>query len=831
MKKLLWTIFATLTAALFSMMMISCGPDEPGPSTGSGTVAVTGVSLNKSSLSLEEGGSETLTATVTPSNATNKTVSWSSSSSAVATVDNSGKVTAVKAGSATITVTTADGGKTATCDVTVSVPVESVSISVDETEVEVEGEVTLEAAVAPEDASDKTVTWSSSDESVAKVDAAGKVTGVAEGEATITVTSADGGKTATCKVTVTPKTIPVESVSVDPTTVDLVVGESTSVTVTITPAEATNKALSYTSSDETVATVDAEGKVTGVKSGSATITVTTEDGGKTATFEVNVTVPVEGVSLNETEAEVPVEGELTLIATITPEDATDKTVSWTSSDESVATVSDGKVTGVKTGEAVITASSADGKTAECKITVTPKVIPVESVSVDKETITIIEGGSASMTVTITPAEATNKAVSFKSSDETVATVDAEGKVTGVKPGKATITVTTEDGGKTATCAVTVTTKEVKVTGVSLDKTTLTMDVDNTEKLTATVEPADATDQSVTWKSSNTSVATVSSTGEVTARAKGTTTITVTTKDGAKTATCKVTVTQPVTAIKIIGPDNKETSFHWQYIAWNDKTYQLKATVEPSSASNKEVTWSSTDTDAITVDQNGLVTFKKESFDAFVVCSAKDGSGVSARVMFSINERTADNITLTSSGGTANFQTRPNGTFKVTAALKGNGQPVFNNKVTWSLSSNASSYAEIVSYDNLTCTIKGLKNTTSSSPVTLTATYKSLNGKVTKTVSQQIGISGRPFISSISINVYQQISVGGEYGGQATVKPDDAYVNLVKWTTSDSTVVKLIPQDYHYRIRFRGMKKGRAIIKCVSYDGSGVESNEMIMEVK
>ena len=190
--------------------------DDGGGTGGSNTtvVGVTGVTLNKSSLSLDVGDTETLTATVTPGNATNKAVSWSTSNAAVATVAN-GVVTAVAPGSATITVTTADGGKTAACSVTVTedgttgVPVTGVTLNKSSLSLTVGGTETLTATVAPSNATNKAVTWSTSNAAVATV-ANGVVTAVAAGSAVITVTTADGSKTAACSVTVTasgPKSI------------------------------------------------------------------------------------------------------------------------------------------------------------------------------------------------------------------------------------------------------------------------------------------------------------------------------------------------------------------------------------------------------------------------------------------------------------------------------------------------------------------------------------------------------------------------------------------------------------------------------------------------
>ncbi|MCL2343832.1 MAG: S-layer homology domain-containing protein, partial [Firmicutes bacterium] len=137
-----------------------------------------------------------------PDNATNQAVAWSSSNTAIAAVDANGKVTAVAPGAATITVTTADGGKTAACAVKVSVPVTGVALNKTAASLTVGTTDTLTATIAPDNATNKTIAWSSSDAAVAAVDASGKITALTPGAATITVTTADGGKTASCAVTV-----------------------------------------------------------------------------------------------------------------------------------------------------------------------------------------------------------------------------------------------------------------------------------------------------------------------------------------------------------------------------------------------------------------------------------------------------------------------------------------------------------------------------------------------------------------------------------------------------------------------------------------------------
>ena len=193
-----------VATVLLSTSFWSCSKNEE-PEPTPPAVTVTGVTLNKTELTLETGGSETLTATVAPSDATNKNVTWKSSNTAVATVDDNGKVTGVAAGEATITVTTEDGGKTATCKVTVkaaTVAVADVKLNKTELTLEVDWSETLTVTVAPADATNQNVMWKSDKPEIVSVDDNGKVTGVAIGEATITVTTEDGGKTATCKVAV-----------------------------------------------------------------------------------------------------------------------------------------------------------------------------------------------------------------------------------------------------------------------------------------------------------------------------------------------------------------------------------------------------------------------------------------------------------------------------------------------------------------------------------------------------------------------------------------------------------------------------------------------------
>ena len=180
----------------------------------------------------------------------------------------------------------------------------------------------------------------------------------------------------------------------------------------------------------------------------------------------------------------------------------------------------------------------------CKKNELPDSIAVIGVSLDKTSITITVGSTETIKATIEPEDADNQNITWTSDNPEVATVNEKGKVTGVKAGKAVITVITEDGEKTATCKVTVKDKEINVTEVKLNKTQTSILVGANETLVATVLPENATNQKVSWKSSDEAVATVDENGKVTGVKAGEAAITVTTEDGKMTDTCNVTVNSP-----------------------------------------------------------------------------------------------------------------------------------------------------------------------------------------------------------------------------------------------------------------------------------------------
>lgn len=327
------------------------------------TIAVKEISLDKVTAEITKGETLQLTVKIDPENAQYKTLEWTSSDNNVATVDKNGLVTAIEKGEADITVDV--DGITAVCKVTVvGIPVESVTLNQEQITLEKKQTAQLVATVLPEDADDKTVTWTSEDSNIATVDDKGLVTGVAAGETKII--AACGEVSAECVVTV--EGIAVESIAIDKASLEMEVGETAQLTATVTPEDAENKEVIWTSSNEKVATVDETGLVTAIAVGEASIVAAcgniktdcpvTVSGKKSE----SITLDKESITLFEGKTEQ-------LTATVLPEDAEDKTVTWTSSDNSIATVdANGLVTAVAEGNATITATNTT-LSATCAVTV------------------------------------------------------------------------------------------------------------------------------------------------------------------------------------------------------------------------------------------------------------------------------------------------------------------------------------------------------------------------------------------------------------------------------------------------------------------------------
>lgn len=588
-------------------------------------VDVINLSVDKNPLKV--GGTAKVTANVLPENASNKGVTFTSSHSTVATVDANGNVQAASAGTTTITATAADGkGAYGTITIKVEDMATGVTLSPTSKELKVNETAQLAASVLPATAN-QGIKFTSSDETVATVSETGLVTARKEGTAVITATAADGsGKSASCtiKVGTTSVDVPVTGITLNHKEITIEVLKNTEqLEATVEPANATNKDVVFSSSNTNVAVVSNTGLVTAINNGTATITVTSKENPSIMAkclVKVGAPVLVTDVTVQPAELNLKTDGTYQLSVSVLPSNADERGVTFESSNTAVATVSaSGLVTAKGPGSATITVTAKDssGKKATCTVTVTQ---PVKGVTVSPSSVVIQKDNVQKLTASVVPENATNKKLIYKSSNETVAVVSNDGIITARSEGWATITVCSEENQAIyGTCTVKVG-LPVYVTKITLDTTNVTMWAGATRQLGVSIEPANADIKTVTYGSSNPDVATVSSNGLITAKKKGTATITVTATDGSgKSASCAVIVKQPVTGIQI-------TPNGFTLVKGDVK--DLKANVSPADADNPDVIWTSSNTNIAAVSSKGQVTAVNEG-SCVITATCKDNASISA----------------------------------------------------------------------------------------------------------------------------------------------------------------------------------------------------------
>lgn len=547
--------------------------------------------------SLHIGQTAQLSAIVLPEDATDKSVTWQVQSAEVLSVSPEGLLKAVGLGEAWVSATTSNGKSAHMTFNVIPTPVSSIVINPNAVSLKATEMVTLTATVMPEDATNKNITWASSNNAVASVDVYGNVTANSVGEAIVTATSTDGSKVvAECRVTVVPT--PVEGIAIEANgSTTLKALQTVQLTATITPETATDKSVSWLSSNSEIASVDENGLVTAKQVGMATISA--KSGSKQATLSITVIPTIaEAITLNRTTAALKVSGTIQLSASFTPETTTDKTITWISSNKAIATVnSEGLVTAQALGECEITATTADGsnKSASCHITV--GATPAESISIEpKGPFTLRIGEIVQFSATVLPHDATDKSLKWSSSNTAVATVDGNGNIIAVAMGETDITVTANDGsGVSATCKVTVVPTTVESVSVTANGST-TLKPGQTLQLDATVLPENATDKTVVWTSSDVTVATVTNSGLVTAVSVGNASIKATAGD--KSAGVEITV-EPIRAESLI-------LFHTDIDLKVGEEYTLSPVITPENTTDKTLVWWSDDESIASVDSSGTV---------------------------------------------------------------------------------------------------------------------------------------------------------------------------------------------------------------------------------
>ena len=563
---------------------------------------------------------------ITPSNATNTKLKWISSDKSIATVNIiSGKITPVGNGKCKINVYATDGsGLVAQLDVKVDIKAKSVSFENSEYNITSAGQkINVNASVLPEKTNNKTLEYKSSNEKIAVVDGEGNVTPVGNGTCQITATTTDGSNLqAKCNVNVDIKPIKVTGIKIrDKSYTIISLNQTPSFRTTITPSNATNKKVKWTSSNENVAVVSENGIITPVKNGMCKIIATTTDGTNLSAYvDLTVNIPPTTIKLDKSSYTVNDTKNMQLKATILPTQASNTKLNWTSDNESVATVDgNGVVTPVKNGTCKIIATTADGTNIKGNCSITVYIKP-QVVGLNKTSYTFNNANSMQLEATVFPTQASNTKLNWTSDNESVATVDGNGVVTPVKNGTCNITATTADGTDIkGNCNITV---DFKVTSISFSTTSYTItSVNQTPSFRAIIIPSNAANKSVKWTSSDENVAKVSTNGVIKPVKNGTCKIIATTIDGTNlSASIDITVDIKATKITL-----DKTNINLTNEKYSDK---ITAKIEPSEASDK-VKYTSSNEKVAKVKEDGTVIAVGKG-NCIITATTIDGTNLSAK---------------------------------------------------------------------------------------------------------------------------------------------------------------------------------------------------------
>ncbi|SKD00934.1 Por secretion system C-terminal sorting domain-containing protein [Chitinophaga ginsengisegetis] len=610
-------------------------------------------------------------------------------------------------------------------------PVQSVEIVNPASDTIVKGfSVKLNTKLTPTYPTNPAVTWSSSDTAVAKVDLVGKVTGINAGTVIITVTSVDGGKTDTRQIVVVPPTIST-GITIDSVAYGTM-NTPKQITAAITPANTTNKTLNWSVADSTIAKVDANGVVTGLKLGTTTLTISTADGGATKTVQLVVNTIVTAINAGTTATTgspaTPLQN--TAVGQYIPEGPTGTDKLWhagyTWSVRNAATMDLSQVTApapsqvyeymrigkisasqlryffrnlipnanyslrlhfvepsntdkanrvfnVKTsGDSLINFNiyQAAGNKLNTVITRTlqakadnagvitvmfiPKtgtgdpysasiaalevsIIPLQGISISSDSSNLYVSYTDTLKLTTTPANATNRNLVYKSSNDAIATVDLNGVVTGKAAGTVTITATSAESSFTA--AKTYTVIYIPVTSLTLDSTSANVFAGSTLQLNATINPAKASNKGVVWTSSDTTIAKVSSNGTISGIKQGDVIVTATSVDNPLIAAqANIHVANVLATGLTLQPSTA--------IIGEKDTLRVKVNFLPANTTIKKVSWSSSNVTVATVDSTGLITAIKQGA-ATINVNTRDSSGVSAALPVTV-------VPFDSCGGIPNY---------------------------------------------------------------------------------------------------------------------------------------------------------------------------------
>ena len=707
--------------------------------TVSGAGGATAITANRGTLQL--------IAAVLPSDATNKTVTWSVIiGTGMATINSSGLVTAAANGTVTARATANDGsGIFGTLVITISnqtVPVTSISVTGagGATAITADGgSLQLSAVVLPANATNKAVTWSiTSGSNRASINSAtGLVTAIDNGTVTVRATANDGsGIYGTLVVTISNQIVPVTSISVtgaggaSTITTD---GGSLQLSAVVLPANASNKTVTWSiTSGSNLASINSSGSVTAIDNGTVTVRATANDGsgiyGTSVITISNQVVSVTSIAVTGAGGANTIstdKGTLQLNAVISPSNATNKTFTWSivyGTGQASISIS-GLVSAVASGTVTARATANDGSgvSGSLVITISNQLVPVTSITVTgaggANTITS-DNGTLQLNAAISPSNASNKTFTWSVVNGTgQALISVSGLVTAVASGTVTAKATANDGsGVSGSLVITISNQTVPVTSITVTgaggANTIFTDT-GTLQLSAAILPSNATNKSITWSIINvTGQATINSSGLVTAVASGTVTARATANDGSGvTGTLTITISNQliaVTGITVTGAGGATA------ITVNKGTLQLMAAVLPSDATNKTVTWSVINgTGQANVTSSGLVTAAANG-TVTARATANDGSGIYGTLVIDISNQVVPvtGISVTGAGGAATIAS-DGGSLQLSALVL--PADASNKTVTWSITSGSnlatinSSTGLVTAIDNGTVTVRATAN--------------------------------------------------------------------------------------------------------------------------
>ena len=655
-----------------------------------------------------------------------------------------------------------------------TVAVESVSLDKTEAVLKEKETVKLNATVLPENADNKNVHFTSDNDAVAAVDDNGLVTALSSGEAVITVITEDGKKTAKCKITVEKEIIQLKTITITNAPAELEKGAQVQLGIKYIPDNTTqSKSVEWKTSDASVAVVSSTGLVTAKKTGTVTITaVSKADSSIQSKVTIKVLSHITDVTVTGPSGTLYTDTKYKFTAKITPDDTTDnKTVIWSVSDSNIAQIAtDGTLSFKKAGtvDVIATVKATSSNTIIKKLTVTgvKRVINVSSVALDKTTVNLKKGETVKLNATVAPADADNKEVTYTSSNSAVAKVDNTGLVTALSSGEAVITVTTKDGSKTASCKVTVAKDIINLTGIQITNAPAELEKGAKVQLGIKYIPDNTTQsKSVEWKSSDTSVAAVSSTGLVTAKKTGTVTITAVSKESLKSSAVTIKVLSHITDVTVTGPSGT---------LYTDTKYKFTAKITPDDTTdNKTVIWSVSDSNIAQIATDGTLSFKKAgTVDVIATVKATSSNTIIKKLTVTGVKRVINVSSVALDKTTVNL--KKGETVKLNATVA--PADADNKEVTYTSSNGA-----VAKVDNT-----GLVTAIAPGDAVITVTTK--DGS--KTATCKINVNNP--ISKVTIKeTVGNIYIKDTYKLTIDVAPADSNdeKNIV-WSTSDSNIISI-----------------------------------------